>query len=293
MRYLSILIPTYNDPCIGLVQALRVQADKIANLDYEILVADDASNDEQIKRNNRDIANLPNCRYIERKTNSGRSAIRNFLAEEARYNWLLFLDCELILQENFICNYIESQEKSVVVCGGVKAGGDTEQWKNNLRYIYETSMETSYTAGKRTERGYHSFRTTSFMIEKDIFQTNRFDENITNYGYEDVLFGKGLQKTGIRLKHIDNPVYMSHYENNEHYVEKTEEALRTLKMISANIGDFSPIVNTYVLLKRLYLLSITKCILNLLIKQLRTNICGESPKLLYFKMYKLGYYINL
>ena len=247
MRYLSILIPTYNDPCIGLVQALRVQADKIANLDYEILVADDASNDEQIKRNNRDIANLPNCRYIERKTNSGRSAIRNFLAEEARYNWLLFLDCELILQENFICNYIESQEKSVVVCGGVK----------------------------------------------DIFQTNRFDENITNYGYEDVLFGKGLQKKGIRLKHIDNPVYMSHYENNEHYVEKTEEALRTLKMISANIGDFSPIVNTYVLLKRLYLLSITKCILNLLIKQLRTNICGESPKLLYFKMYKLGYYINL
>lgn len=293
MRYLSILIPTYNDPCTDLVQALKKQADKIENLDYEILVADDASNNEQIKKNNRDIENLTNCRYIERETNSGRSAIRNFLANEARYNWLLFLDCELFLPKDFIKNYIESQEQSIVVCGGVKAGGSNDERNNNLRYKYETAMEESYTVAQRTQRGYHSFRTTSFMIEKDVFNKNRFDEGIKNYGYEDVLFGKGLQKKGITLKHIDNAVFMSRYEKNEHYVEKIEEAMRTLKTISKDIGDYSAIVKTDIILRNLHLLNISKFIFNIFRKKLRTNLCGENPKLLYFKIYKLGYYINL
>lgn len=40
---LSILIPTYNDDCYELVQALALQAKALNLADWEIIVADDGS----------------------------------------------------------------------------------------------------------------------------------------------------------------------------------------------------------------------------------------------------------
>ena len=42
IRSLSILIPTYNDPCFELVDTLRHQAEA-TGISYEIIVADDGS----------------------------------------------------------------------------------------------------------------------------------------------------------------------------------------------------------------------------------------------------------
>ena len=92
---LSILIPTYNNVCLELVRDLQAQASILSstnNLEYEILVADDGSTDKNTIEKNREINWLDNCRYIERKENIGRAAIRNFLAKEAKYLWLLFLE---------------------------------------------------------------------------------------------------------------------------------------------------------------------------------------------------------
>ena len=61
---LSILIPTYNYVCVKLVTDLQQQAERL-ECPYEILVADDASEDA-FKRENRKINGIPNCKYIER-----------------------------------------------------------------------------------------------------------------------------------------------------------------------------------------------------------------------------------
>ena len=91
---LSILIPTCNDSCIGLVQALQAQAETLGG-SYEIVVADDGSTDEMVLAGNAPIASLPHCRYIRREQNTGRAAIRNFLAKEAQYEHLLFIDSDM------------------------------------------------------------------------------------------------------------------------------------------------------------------------------------------------------
>jgi hypothetical protein len=46
----------------------------------------------------------------------------------------------------------------------------------------------------------------NFAIKKEIFNRLRFDENITNYGYEDVVFGLEAKKLGLRLISINNKV---------------------------------------------------------------------------------------
>ena len=57
---LSILIPTYNYVCVKLVTDLQQQAERL-ECPYEILVADDASEDA-FKRENRKINGIPDCK---------------------------------------------------------------------------------------------------------------------------------------------------------------------------------------------------------------------------------------
>ena len=110
---LSILIPTYNNVCLELVRNLQAQASILSSendFEYEIIVADDGSTDKNTIEKNCEINELDNCRYIERKENIGRAAIRNFLAKEAKYLWLLFLDSDLKLDNSdFIRNYMLSK----------------------------------------------------------------------------------------------------------------------------------------------------------------------------------------
>ena len=108
---LSILIPVYNYDCSELVAALDKQAVRL-NINYEILVADDAS-EESFRQRNRVINERPNCRYIELSENVGRSRIRNILASEAQYGYLLFMDCDgVVVRDDFL--------KTLAVCHEVR-----------------------------------------------------------------------------------------------------------------------------------------------------------------------------
>ena len=79
---LSILIPTYNDECVTLVDDLRQQAEQ-SGIVFEILVGDDGSTDAEVIEKNRKICKWPHCHYLIQIQNIGRAAIRNFLAKEA------------------------------------------------------------------------------------------------------------------------------------------------------------------------------------------------------------------
>ncbi len=88
------------------------------------------------------IRSLPYCRYIERKENVGRAAIRNFLAKEAKYTWLLFIDSNMnVISHQYLANYLKEKESDVVYGGyQIKRDAETrERLKYNLRYIFECS----------------------------------------------------------------------------------------------------------------------------------------------------------
>ena len=195
---LSILIPTYNDLCVRLVDDLRQQAEA-AGFDYEILVADDGSTDTDVITKNSEINQWPHCHYLRQSQNIGRAAIRNHLARQARYDHLLFIDSDMTLvRPDYLSRYVSTAGDDVID-GGVCIGGDADALKGNLRYRYEKAAEHEHTAEKRRLHPYQDFHTANFLIRRNLMLAHPFDERFRHYGYEDVLFGKQLRADRIAI----------------------------------------------------------------------------------------------
>lgn len=289
---LSILIPVYNTCCVGFVRQLHRQAEALP-IAYEIIVADDASTDKPCVEQNSEILTLSNCRYIVNDVNAGAAATRNLLAEESRYGWLLFLDCDMqVVDDHFLEHYVAAPSHPVVN-GGLVFGGDAKELQHNLRYLYEQAEAPKHTAAQRSRHPYQAFRSANFLISRPTMLQIRFDERFKRSGYEDVLFGKQLKQSHIPIAHIDTPLLMTDYEDNPAYVSKTERSLHTLHEFRRDLKGFSRLL-TFV--DGIHLGIVRQCFLlihKLFGRLMRQNLCGRHPRLSIFKLYKLTYYISI
>lgn len=287
---LSVLIPTYNGDCRQQVTLLCRQAQQLPGLKYEIIVADDGSTDRRMAELCREVEQLPGCRFIDRGVNSGRAAIRNFLAREAQYEWLLFMDCDMsIPSPDFVRNFLDCQAHDMVYGGYIVGEGE----KSNLRYRYEKACEPQHRAEKRREHPFLHFHTCNFMVRREVMLAHPFDERFRHYGYEDVLFGRQLREAGISISHIDNPAGFFCFEDNAHFVSKTEEGLRTLYEFRDDLRGYSQML-TAVEGGIIGRLQAPIRLWHRLFGQLeRRNLCGPHPSLHVFKLYKLGYYLSI
>ncbi len=286
MEGLSILIPTYNYCCVQLVRDLQEQASATA-LDFEIIVADDGSTDDSIRLRNMAIQEIPNCHYIIRQRNCGRSAIRNFLARQAIYPWLLFIDSDMMIcRPDFIKTYWVNKEN--VVDGGIVVNGSNEHL---LRYLYERASEQEHTVEKRRKSPYHDFHTANFMIPRELMLRFPFDERYSHYGYEDVAFGITLKNNSIDILHIDNPMSFEVFESNEDFILKTEEGLRTLYAFRHELKGYSRLLQAVNSLHRpvVWLISLWHQLFG---TWERCQLMGNHPRLILFNIYKLGYYLT-
>lgn len=291
---LSILIPTYNYDCTHLVSDLHQQAD-LLGIDYEIIVADDASPISLYKEKNREINALPHCRLIELEENVGRAGIRNLLADAARYEWLLFMDSDAeVIDSRFITNYMVHCTAGVdVICGGLCHADTLPSPAVSLRYAYEKRADKRRSARYRAEYPYERFTPFNFLIRKETFMAIRFDETIRGYGHEDTLFGIELQRKEIPLLHIDNPLRHLGLEANEVFLLKTQTALRNLAMMETTLQGHSSLLNAYNLLCRLHLTETVSRWYARHEAKLTTHLCGTRPKLNLFFLYKLAYYCKV
>ena len=94
---LSILIPIYNFKVVDVVLELKKQAKKL-NIPFEILCFDDYSTTH--KDSNKSLSKEAGIHYTELEHNIGRTKISNLLAQQAKYNNLLFLDCDISIDKD-------------------------------------------------------------------------------------------------------------------------------------------------------------------------------------------------
>lgn len=299
MTGLSILIPTFNDECLTLVRALQEQCAVLSDgdtaidgLSYEIIVADDGSTDDAVRAHNSAIASCPHCKYIQRGVNAGRAAIRNFLAQQASYDELLFIDSDMtVIRKDYIFKYVSAMATDTVVYGGYDVP-EQSALKHNLRYRYERSCREAHTAEKRRESPYLDFHTSNFMIPRTTMLANPLDEQFRHYGYEDVAFGRCLQEKGIIIKHIDNPLGFCRFEDNEKFVEKTEEAIRTLVEFSGQLYNYSRLLQTAERMSRLHVAGLFKLLMTPFEKPMRKALVKKNIPLAILNIYKLIYLLN-
>lgn len=221
---ISICIPVYNFNITSLINELSNQVNSL-NIPCEIIVIDDCS--ENFKRINK--IECEKHTYIELSENIGRARIRNLFLKYAKYEYLLFLDCDsLIKTTSFLSNYVEIiKEKPSVVCGGRIYETGRPKREKRLRWKYGILRE-SQSCSVRQEFPNKSFMTNNFLISKKVFEENKFDERIVKYGHEDTLFGFSLKKRNIKITHIDNSVINGDVELNNEYLNKTREGVINL-----------------------------------------------------------------
>ena len=278
---LSILIPCYNFNIHNLVKDLWKQG-KLLKINFEIICIEDGSSEMFLNHN---IKNLQYVNYIVNQENIGRSKIRNLLAKKAKFNWLLFIDCDSKINDNkFLSNYAQKMDQSNVVFYG-----KTEY----LKKLQTTNKKLHWLYGKRIEskRKKNQFSSHHFLIQKKIFNQVNFDEKIDKYGHEDTIFSIQLKKKKYQLYYINNPLLHIGLENNDIFIKKTEQSIKNLIILKNRYNlNHLRVIKTYNILSSIFLDYLLLLSFRLLRKKILKNLNSENPNMWLFQFYKLGYY---
>ncbi|HAC23222.1 MAG TPA: hypothetical protein DCF91_14210 [Porphyromonadaceae bacterium] len=287
---LSILIPTYNANCLPLVENIYSQVVEL-QIPFEILLADDAS-DESFRLLNRSIEQWEGCRYLQIDNNMGPARIRNFLADQAQFPYLLFLDSDVMPVTNwFIADYIAALGCNKAVCGGFVYQRESIPTNAILRFKYGIEVEEK-SALVRSEHPYHSFISMNFLICRTAFLRVRFDESF-HLGYEDTLFGIQLEEAGVPVAHIDNPVYHCVEESTEQFLIKIKRAVRNLIGHEQKMHNYVKLLKWHRFVKKLGMQPVFAYFFRKSELKIIANLTSPSPSLKLFAFYKLGYLCTL
>ena len=287
---LSILIPTYNANCLPLIDIVNKQALGLS-IPYELLLADDASN-EEYRSINRVIQDWDNCNYLQIENNLGPAKIRNYLADQAQYPYLLFLDSDVLpVNGDFLSKYINNARVNTAVCGGFIYKTDNIPTDSILRFKYGIAVEQQ-TAASRSQLPYNSFISMNFLISKDAFMKVRFDESF-HLGYEDTLFGKRLEQAGVEIIHIDNAVYHCVEETSEKFLMKIKRAVGNLQGHEEEMKSYVKLLKWHDKIYKLGMQPICSFLFNTTEPYIVSNLTSKTPSLKLFAFYKLGYLCSL
>ncbi|TSK04279.1 MAG: glycosyltransferase [Geobacter sp.] len=209
-KKVSILIPVYNWDLSLLLNRLLREIDECRLEDaVEVIVLDDHSSDEGLRAKNGSLvcgSGREYLHYDKLERNMGRSAVRNLLAAKASARYLLFLDCDVLPdEESFIRSYLAHADAGEfdVVCGGISY---RTRVLNGTEYDYHAYLGNKKEVKPAAQRNLAPWRhilTSNIMVRKSVFVGTPFDERFTGYGYEDIEWGVRLARS-YRILHIDN-----------------------------------------------------------------------------------------
>lgn len=234
---ISLLIPVFDYDIIALVHSMKNAMGKVPEL-CEILIGDDGSSAEYNEKYRS--LETDNVKVISSGKNIGRAAIRNKLALEARGDFLLYIDADVMMPktaEAYLLKWLPYMDSSKVISGGIlyhdSPPGDPDKL---LRWKYGKWREQR-TAAERNKHPYAGFSTFNVMMEKSVFSKIRFDEELKHYGHEDTLMGYQLKKAGIDILHIDNGLMHEGLESNREFINKTKLGIENLSMLYDKVTD--------------------------------------------------------
>lgn len=289
---LSVLIPIYNYNVVNLVRVLHKQLSN-ACIPFEIICFDDASNNSFIEYNTQ-IENFSNSKLILSKKNTGRVNARKTLCNKAKYNWLLFLDADVMPKSDaFVTNYINlmSQNKDAVF-GGFAYKDVFPDADNMLRWKYGKKNE-QVPAILRNRNPYRVIISANFLIKKNAFINVIANFKATNTGYGfDSYFAALLKKMTYSVFHIDNEVYHLGIEESSVYLSKKKLAAEVLlELYKDNLLRCSEnsLLKLFKKLKHYKLNHLFGLIYKISKHRLERNLTGANPNIFLLQLYRICY----
>ena len=194
--FFSVVIPTYNrlpilQKCLRALENQHLRPNQVRN--YEVVVVDDGSNDGTLDWISSHTQELPHVRTLA-QNHAGPAVARNLGVTEAKGDWIIFIDSDLVVTANFLQAHADALEAGIA-----KLGSDrlfTYGWVINTCNFDDPTSE-SY---KITDFSAAYFATGNVAIARKWLQAaGMFDPNFQQYGWEDLELGVRLKKLGLKL----------------------------------------------------------------------------------------------
>ncbi len=292
---ISVLIPTYNYNVYPLVREMHKQLSK-TGIAFEIRVYDDASTQnfelEPL------LTEFPEIVFKKNTQNLGRLATRYRLAQEAHYDWLLFMDADVFPKDRFFAAKLikaMEQHQAEVYFGGITVPPNPPASDKILRWKYGKYRENQ-ALSERLNKPYRSLLCGTLVIKKNIFLKEAKDMlPIKKYGL-DVLFSYRLQQNRNIIHHFNNPVTHLGLETNDEFIQKTEEALQTFKFLIVNKlldKDYAQVTAKAYQIKKFCSKVLCGFVFKITAPLLKRHLLSNNPSLKLFDIYKLLYFSQL
>lgn len=239
----SVIIPTFNDSkrLLLLIKSLENQTCN----NFEIIVVDDGS----IDNTKETVMNLQKTSsikikylYLDNKNIFGTGLARNFGAKHAKSNILIFLDQDNVTHQKLIENYIHWHETNDILLGYYAGYGNKKNYYNFQKlkiYIEKNKIIKTIIPEFRTkifnnpenyfDQEWKYFVSANFSIKKNLFLKFQFDENIIQWGGQDIELGYRLVKNKHRPIFCKNCVS---YNNSDKKIFDKKKFISSMEVLS-------------------------------------------------------------
>lgn len=228
---LSVLTPFHrHDPSALLTRMASAPAG------IEFILIDDGSSSASLLANVIAAAErvAAPVRIIIWSKNGGRAAARNRLVAEARGDYVLFLDADMIPDSpRFLSIWLGvlSTQRPRVAFGGLsvahaKADEDTALHHNLF------ARSDCVPARVRAQRPAQSTASSNLAVRRDFLAAHPFDQRFTGWGFEDTDWALSVVKRAPIL-HVDNPATHAGLDDVPTLMRKSAEAGRNFARLAA------------------------------------------------------------
>ncbi|MBV9511591.1 MAG: glycosyltransferase [Caulobacteraceae bacterium] len=203
---LSVLTPFFRDDPRPLLAALDREAARLDGA-VEVIILDDGSGEPGLAAAVAETAQgmaLP-TQFICLLNNFGRARGRNRMAAEARGEWLLFLDSDMLPDNpDFLRVYLDliAAEAPAVAFGGLSMLQATRARDRALHRRMSLQTDCTPAPARALNPEKHVF-TSNLLIRSSVFASCAFDESFSGWGWEDVEWGMRASR-GNTIRHIAN-----------------------------------------------------------------------------------------
>ncbi len=189
--FFSVIIPTYNRKPI-LEKCLRALESQIYDrpiIDYEVIVVDDGSTDGTVLWLEAQAKEFPHVQLLA-QSHQGPAAARNLGIDQAKGDFIVFIDSDLVVKDSFLQSHAESL---------VRAGSDNVFTYGRVINTCNFDLPTSESY-KLTDFSAAFFATGNVAIARRwLIEAGLFDTRFEQYGWEDLELGVRLKKLGLKL----------------------------------------------------------------------------------------------